>query len=154
MCVCVSMWLCVCSMQHMYILLRCMEVVVQCHWLSSYLRDLSPHLTAQFIQPHWQLSPLTASWRQSWNSTASRSSSLKHWDHLSAPELLCRWVQKKRGKREKEKTNLTFFVPSLFFSFFLFPFEVVRHSFKPHCAPTLNARESVMNMYQHSIWQQ
>lgn len=65
-------------------------------------------------------------------------------------------AQERGRKEESEKrgSSPTFFVPGFFFSFFLFPFEVVRHSFKPHCTPTLNTQESVMNMYQHSIWQQ
>lgn len=61
---------------------------------------------------------------------------------------------RKEGSGKKGNSSPTLFVPGFFFSFFLFSFEVVRHSFKPHCTPTLNTWESVMNMYQHSIWQQ
>ena len=57
---------------------------------------------------------------------------------------------RKKGGRAEQLS----LCPACSLLFFLLPFEVVRHSFKPHCTPTLNTRESVMNMYQHSIWQQ
>lgn len=63
--------------------------------------------------------------------------------------------EEERRKAEKggRAVQLSLRLAPCFF-FFLFPFEVVRHSFKPHCTPMLCTRESVMNMYQHSIWQQ
>lgn len=154
MCVRVSIWLRACSV--LCVLFGCTEVTVRCCWLSPYRGGHPAHLTTCFIPPCWQLLPLTASWNGSWNSTAPCSSSQQRWDHLSAPELvLFLQKRKKGGKRKKGEERSNFHCALLLvFFFFLFPFEVVRHSFKPHCTPTLCTRESVMNMYQHSIWQQ
>lgn len=57
-----------------------------------------------------------------------------------------------RGIQEERRLKSRCFSAPDFFCLLLFPFEVVRDSFKPHHTSTLNTRKSVMNMHQQSIW--
>lgn len=120
---------------------------------SPYRVDRAAHLTARFNPTALTASRLTA---------PSKRLSLiwkeKRWDHRSALPNLSSTSLEERGEavgwgERGWGSSPTFFVPGFSFSSSLFPFEVARLSFKPHCAPTLNTRESVMNMYQRSIWQ-
>lgn len=87
-------------------------------------------------------------WRLRYNSCSSRKNSfLQSWQSATSLSFFPNLRQREDEKGKQKELN---FVLLFFFSLF----EVVRHSFKHHCSQTPYPEEGVMNMQQHSIWQQ
>lgn len=141
-CVCwVSVWMCVWSRQHMDVLAGVHRGRGSVPFTPVLLGQPSGLLTARFLLTSWQSLPPATSWKEAWGAPTREA--------LRSPFPIQTYTERKEERRLKSSF---FFAPDFFFLLLLFPFEVARHSLKPHHTSTLNARESVMNMHQQSIW--